>query len=63
MDEKAIEAKGAEPLKPYLDRHPGSEETNRALTAEIIKLHMQGVYPFFSVGSAQDMKDATEVIA
>ena len=24
---------------------------------------MQGVYPLFSVGSTQDMKDATEVIA
>ena len=62
MDEKDIEAKGTAPLKPYLGAIQALQDKS-ALTAEIIKLHMQGVYPFFSVGSMQDMKNATEVIA
>lgn len=62
MDEKAIDAKGAEPLKPYLTDIQALKSKSD-LTAQIIKLHMQGVYPFFSVGSTQDMKDATEMIA
>ena len=62
MDEKAIDAKGAEPLKPYLSDIQGLKSKSD-LTAQIIKLHMQGVYPFFSVGSTQDLKDATEMIA
>jgi putative endopeptidase len=62
MDEKAIDAKGAEPLKPYLSDIQALKSKSD-LTAQIIKLHMQGVYPFFSVGSTQDLKDATEMIA
>lgn len=62
MDEKSIESKGVEPLKPYLSDIQAIKDKS-ALTAQIIKLHMQGVYPFFSVGSTQDMKDATEMIA
>ena len=38
-------------------------DDKKALTDEIIKLHMSGVYPFFTVSSGQDIKDATEVIA
>ena len=62
MDEKAIDAKGTAPLKPYLADIQAIAD-KKALTDEIIKLHMQGVYPFFTVSSGQDMKDATEVIA
>jgi len=62
MDEKAIDAKGAAPLKPYLADIQAIAD-KKALTDEIIKLHMQGVYPFFTVSSGQDVKDATEVIA
>lgn len=62
MDEKQIEAKGTEPLKPYLDRIQALKN-KQDLTAEIVRLHMSGVYPLFNVGSVQDLKDATEVIA
>jgi endothelin-converting enzyme/putative endopeptidase len=62
MDEKGIEAKGTDPLKPYLSDIQAIKDKS-GLTDQIIKLHMQGVYPFFSVGSTQDMKDATEMIA
>jgi putative endopeptidase len=62
MDEKAIDAKGTEPLKPYLSRIQAISD-KKQLTDEIIRLHKSGVYPMFSVGSMQDMKDATEQIA
>ena len=62
MDEKAIDAKGTGPIKPYLADIQAISDKN-ALTDEIIKLHMQGVDPFFSVSSGQDMKDCDEVIA
>jgi putative endopeptidase len=62
MDEKDIDTKGAAPLKPYLAEIQAISD-KAGLTPEIIKLHMEGVVPFFSVGSTQDMKDATEQIA
>lgn len=62
MDEKAIEEKGAATLKPYLDRIQALKD-KQALTDELTYLHKSGVYAFFSVGSTQDMKDATEMIA
>jgi endothelin-converting enzyme/putative endopeptidase len=62
MDEKAIDAKSTEPLKPYFSRIQAISNKSQ-LTEEIMRLHKSGVYPFFSVGSTQDMKDATEVIA
>ncbi len=62
MDEKAIDAKGTEPLKPYFSRIEAISNKSQ-LTDEIVRLHKSGVYPFFTAGSTQDMKDATEVIA
>lgn len=62
MDEKDIDAKSTAPLKPYMAEIQAIRD-KAGLTPEIIKLHMQGVLPFFSVGSTQDMKDATEQIA
>ncbi|HYI96747.1 MAG TPA: M13 family metallopeptidase N-terminal domain-containing protein, partial [Bryobacteraceae bacterium] len=62
MDEKAIDAKGAEPLEPYFSRIEAISSKSQ-LTDEIVRLHKSGVYPLFSAGSTQDMKDATEVIA
>ena len=62
MDEKAIEAKGTEPMKPYLEEITALKD-KAGLTELIIKMHMRGVYPMFSVGSTQDLKDATEVTA
>ncbi|HYP04796.1 MAG TPA: M13 family metallopeptidase, partial [Bryobacteraceae bacterium] len=62
MDEKAIDARGAEPLKPYLSEIAALKD-KAGLTDLLIKMHMAGIAPMFSVGSTQDMKNATEVIA
>jgi endothelin-converting enzyme/putative endopeptidase len=62
MDEKAIEAKGAEPLKPYLSEIAALKD-KAGLTDLLIRMHMAGIGPLFGVGSSQDMKDASEVIA
>ena len=62
MDEQAINSKGTEPLTPYL-RPIAAIKDKKGLTEQIIKLHMSGIYPLFTVGSTQDMKNATEVIA
>jgi endothelin-converting enzyme/putative endopeptidase len=62
MDEKGIDAKGTEPLKPYLSEIAAIKD-KAGLTDALIKLHAMGVSPMFSVGSTQDMKDATEVTA
>lgn len=62
MDEKAIDTRGTEPLKPYLSRIQAMTAKTQ-ITDEAIRLHQAGVSPLFSVGSTQDMKDATEMIA
>jgi putative endopeptidase len=62
MDEKTIDAKGAQPLKPELDRIAALKSISD-LPAEIAHLHSFGVNTFFSFGSGQDFKDSTEVIA
>lgn len=62
MDEKGIDAKGLAGLKPYLDRIRSLRD-KQALTAELARLHMEGVGPLFSLSSGQDFKDAAEVIA
>jgi endothelin-converting enzyme/putative endopeptidase len=62
MDEKAIEAKGTEPLQPYFARVDALKD-RKALTAELVRLHTAGIGAMFSTGSEQDMKNAEEVIA
>ncbi len=62
MDEKAIEDKGIEPLKPELDRIAALKSKSE-LPEELAHLHLLGVDAFFSYGSDQDFKDATSVIA
>ncbi|MBC8166960.1 MAG: M13 family peptidase, partial [Bryobacteraceae bacterium] len=62
MDEKGIESKGTTPLKPFLDRIAGLSD-KKQLTGELIRLHSSGVGPMFGVASAQDLKNAEEVIA
>jgi endothelin-converting enzyme/putative endopeptidase len=60
MDEKAIEAKGADPLKPELDRIAGinskSELANAASAMSIDNV-------FFRFYSIQDYRDASQVVA
>lgn len=64
MDEKAIEARGAQPLKPYFDQIDAMRSV-RDLPAVLARLHLaladDGL--FFAFGSGQDYGDATRVIA
>ena len=64
MDERAIEARGGEPLKPYFDQIAGLR-SNRDLPRVLAKLHLaladQGLY--FGFGSSQDYGDSSRVIA
>lgn len=60
VDEKAIEAKGAEPLKPALDRI--ARLTSKADLADSVAV-MADDNVLFHFGSRQDLHDATQVIA
>ena len=64
MDEKAIEARGAAPLKPYFDQIDGMR-TLRDLPAVLARLHLaladEGL--FFGFGSNQDFGNSSQVIA
>ncbi|TQK02795.1 M13 family metallopeptidase [Herbaspirillum sp. SJZ107] len=64
MDERAIEARGAEPLKPYFDQIAGLR-SQRDLPRVLAKLQLaladQGLY--FGFGSSQDYGDSSRVIA
>ena len=59
-DEKAIEAKGAAPLKPSLDRI-AALESKADLAGVAASMTYQNV--IFHFGSHQDFRDATQVIA
>jgi putative endopeptidase len=60
VDEKSVDAKGAEPLKPDLDRI-----ANLKSKAEIADIAASFVHNgmLFRFGSSQDLKDANQVIA
>ena len=64
MDERAIEARGADPLKPYFDQI-ATLRSNKDLPRVLARLHLaladQGL--FFGFGSSQDFADSTRVIA
>ncbi len=60
MDEKAIEAKGAEPLKPELERI--TKLGSKAQLADVAAL-MVDDNVLFRFDSTQDFRDATQVIA
>ncbi|WLI89761.1 M13 family metallopeptidase [Massilia sp. R2A-15] len=64
MDEKAIEARGAAPLKPYFDQIDGMRSV-RDLPAVLARLHLaladEGL--FFGFGSNQDFGNSSQVIA
>jgi putative endopeptidase len=62
MDQKAIDARGIAPLKEDLDRINAIR--NRAgITDAVAHLYQIGSSPFFAFTSAQDAKDAKQVIA
>jgi endothelin-converting enzyme/putative endopeptidase len=64
MDERAIEARGAAPLKPYFDQVAGLR-SNKDLPRVLARLHLALADPglFFGFGSSQDFGDSTRVIA
>ena len=62
MDERGINAKGTAPLKPELDRINRLTEKS-GLPAEVARLHRLGVNALFHTESAQDLRNASEVIA
>jgi predicted metalloendopeptidase len=61
-DEAGIEKAGAAPMKPLLDV-VGKVRDVRTLADAIIALHAADIFPLFDVGSQQDFKDATLMIA
>lgn len=62
MDEKAVDAKGLEPLKPELDRIAAVKDKQGLIDA-IARVHMIGPNPLFSFYSQPDLHDANMVIA
>lgn len=62
MDEQAAEKAGIAPLQPELDRIAAMKDKSE-LAGAFARLHSMGVGVGFGFGSAQDMKDATSVIA
>jgi putative endopeptidase len=62
MDEKAIDARGLEPLTAEFDRIRQLSGKPQ-LAAEIAHLHRIGVASLFEFGSGQDFKDSLAVVA
>jgi putative endopeptidase len=62
MDEKGIEQRGIEPLKPALERIAALAD-KKALAAEIARLHRDGVNALFNFGSTPDSKNSSMQIA
>jgi putative endopeptidase len=62
MDTKAIDAAGAKPLEPELQRI-GAIQNLGELQSEIARLQSMGVDVLFGFGSTQDEKNSSQVIA
>jgi putative endopeptidase len=62
MDEKTVDAKGLEPLKPELDRIAAVEDKTTLIDA-IARVHLLGPNPLFDFGSAPDMHNSDMVVA
>ena len=62
MDEKAVNAKGIEPLKPELARVAAVQDKG-ALMEEIAHVHLAGPNPLFNFYSYSDFHSADSVIA
>ncbi len=62
MDEKAIEEKGASPLKPYLDSI-AAIKSKKDLPNFVADWHGRGANLFFQFTSEPDFKNATQMIA
>src|ERR1700724_4024210 len=62
MDEKTVDAKGLEPLKPELDRIAAVQDKQGLIDA-IARVHMIGPNPLFNFYSQPDLHNADMVIA
>jgi putative endopeptidase len=62
MDEKAVDTKGLEPLKPELDRIAAAND-KQALMKVAAHDFLIGPNPFFSFYASSDLHNASEVIA
>jgi len=62
MDEKAVDAKGLDPLKPELDRISGVKDKTGLIDA-IARVHLIGPNPLFNFYSSPDLHNADMVIA
>jgi len=62
MDEKAVDAKGVDAVKPELERIAAIQD-KAALIAEIARVHLMGGNPLFNFYSNPDLHNAGQVIA
>ena len=62
MDEKAVNGKGLDPLKPELERIAAVKD-KEALIDAIARVHMIGPNPLFNFYSSPDLHNADQVIA
>jgi endothelin-converting enzyme/putative endopeptidase len=62
MDEKAVDAKGLDPLKPELDRVAAASDKS-ALIESVARVHLIGPNPLFRFYSSPDLHNADMVIA
>jgi putative endopeptidase len=62
MDEKAVNQKGLDPLKPELDKIAAAND-KQALIDAIARVHMIGPNPLFNFYSSPDLHNADQVIA
>jgi putative endopeptidase len=62
LDQKAVDAKGLEPLKPELDRITNVKDKAELIEA-IARVHRIGPNPLFNFYSSSDLHNANDVIA
>ncbi len=62
MDEKGINSRGVEPIRPLLDEI-AKLPNKGAITSELVALQGQQIRPFFVIDAEQDAKDATQMVA
>jgi predicted metalloendopeptidase len=62
MDEKSVDSKGIEPLKPELDRIASVKDKQELIDA-VAQVHLMGPNPLFNFYSAPDLHNAGMVIA
>ncbi len=62
MDEKVVDAKGLDPLKPELDRIATASDKS-ALIEAVARVHLIGPNPLFNFYSSPDLHNADMVIA